>query len=95
MDLDNPEACYVAVLDALGLVVLPYACMVSWVLHVESTTAQSPTCRLLMNQGARALDMNSLMHVLKKLKMARADHLVQLSMLRPMNTVSWPGPTCM
>lgn len=53
------------------------------------------TWRLLTNHGPRAFDMNSLMHVFRKLKDASADHLPQLSILRPMNTVSSPGPTCM
>ena len=46
------------------------------------------SCRLLTNQGPSALEMNSLMHVLQKLKAAKADHLLHVSILRPMKTKS-------
>lgn len=53
------------------------------------------TCSVLMNHGSSALEMNSLMHVFKKLNPASANHLPHVSILSPMKTVSSPGPTCM
>ena len=63
--------------------------------YAKSERAISSTCKLLTNQGSRALEMNSLIPVLQKLKMASAIHLPQLSILRPMNMVSSLRPMCM